>query len=274
MSNNSNILYDCHIHSNFSSDSKELPENIIDKALSLGLKGICFTDHNDYDYPLEDGKVVFLLDFDTYFNSILKLKEKYADKLDILIGIEQGLMKSVSDKVNAFDQSKCLDFIIGSSHLINGDDPYYKEYWDNKPVKEVVNLYYESILENIKTCDNFDVYGHIDYILRYAPGQDRDYDWKNNRDIIDEILKQLVERGKGIEINTAGLKYGLSYPNPRKEILSMYKSHGGEIITVGSDSHFCDYLGYEFEAASSMLLETGFRYYSIFRSRKPEFVKL
>ena len=74
--------------------------------------------------------------------------------------------------------------------------------------------YYEATLANIRKLDCFDVYGHIDYIVRYAPNQRENYSILDYKDIIDEILKLLIQNGKGIECNTAGFKYGLGVPNP------------------------------------------------------------
>lgn len=162
-------LSDWHLHSHFSSDSTETPENIIKNAINMQLKSICFTEHNDYDYPLEDGNVVFALDYDKYTDELLELKERYKNDIFIGIGVEQGLLSSAKDKINNYDPTGRLDFIIGSSHLVYGNDPYYPEFWDNVSVKDAISRYYEAITDCIKTCDNFDVYGHLDYIVRYAP---------------------------------------------------------------------------------------------------------
>ena len=161
-------LSDWHLHSHFSSDSTETPENIIKNAINMQLKSICFTEHNDYDYPLEDGNVVFALDYDKYTDELLELKERYKNDIFIGIGVEQGLLSSAKDKINNYDPTGRLDFIIGSSHLVYGNDPYYPEFWDNVSVKDAISRYYEAITDCIKTCDNFDVYGHLDYIVRYA----------------------------------------------------------------------------------------------------------
>ena len=103
-----NIISDNHLHSSFSSDSNASSESMIQKALKLGLTSMCFTEHNDYDYPPEDGKIVFKIDFDSYFDTLSGLREKYRSQIDIRIGIEQGLMASVSSKVDAFDSDSRL----------------------------------------------------------------------------------------------------------------------------------------------------------------------
>lgn len=267
-------LSDYHLHTSFSSDSDNPPENVINKAIKLGLKSICFTDHNDFDYPPENGEILFILDFNNYIDNIARLKEKYSNIIDINIGVEQGLMPSVAKKVNEYDKSSVLDFIIGSSHLIYGEDPYYEEFWQNISAKDGITRYYQGIIDSIKVCNNFDVYGHLDYIIRYAPGKDTAYNWMDYYDYIDTILRMLIENGKGIEINTAGLKYGLKNPNPCPDIIKRYHELGGEIITTGSDAHDTDHVGYRFDIIEDILTGCGFKYYTVFKKRKPEFIRL
>ncbi len=269
-----NILTDSHIHSCFSSDSDTPCEQIIQTAIKKGMNSICFTDHNDYGYPLENGNLMFALDFSSYVDTLSALKERYKGQITIRIGVEQGLQSSYSQQINAYDAKKQLDFIIGSSHLVYGEDPYYKEYWEKYSVEESIRTYYESMLDNIQTCTNFDVYGHLDYIVRYAPNQDRDYNWHTYEDIIDEVLRALIAHGKGIEINTAGLKYGLKEPNPCHDILEKYHSLGGEIITIGSDAHTTEYIGYKFEQMKDYLLSAGITHYTVFEQRQPHFICL
>ena len=134
--------------------------------------------------------------------------------------------------------------------------------------------YFESILENMEAFTDFDVYGHIDYIVRYNPNRKDNYSFSAYQDILDEILKKIIFLGKGIELNTGGFKYGLGHPNPHEDILKRYRELGGEIITTGSDAHVTDYLGYEFAKAYEILKKVGFSYYTIFKGRKPEFLRL
>ena len=93
-------------------------------------------------------------------------------------------------------------------------------------------------------------------------------------DYIDTALRMLIEKGKGIEINTASLKYGLKYPNPCPDILKRYRELGGEIITIGADAHTPDKIGYAFDKAADVLRECGFSYYAVFKNRRPVFHKL
>jgi histidinol-phosphatase (PHP family) len=93
-------------------------------------------------------------------------------------------------------------------------------------------------------------------------------------DIIDEILKKLIYKGKGIEVNTAGLYKGLGTTNPETSIVKRYRELGGDIITIGSDAHTVKNLGYGFDSIPAMLNSCGFKYYNIFKNRKPEKIYL
>ena len=97
---------------------------------------------------------------------------------------------------------------------------------------------------------------------------------EQNKEWIDEILKTLILKNIGLECNTAGFKYGLGFPNPHMDILKRYRELGGEIITVGSDGHKPEHLAYDFHKVPDILKEAGFSYYTIFKERKPEFIKL
>ena len=93
-------------------------------------------------------------------------------------------------------------------------------------------------------------------------------------DIIDEILIKLIEKGKGIEINTAGFKYGLNHPNPTEDIICRYRQLGGEIITIGADGHKPEHIAYDFHKVPEILKNAGFNYYTVFKNRKPDFIKI
>ena len=126
----------------------------------------------------------------------------------------------------------------------------------------------------LKSLLLFRVCGHIDYVVRYGPNRNLYYTYEKYRDILDEILRVLVQKGIGLECNTAGFKYGLGHPNPTEKILSRYRELGGEILTLGSDAHAPEHIAYDFERAGALLKECGFHYYTVFRNRKPEFLPL
>jgi histidinol-phosphatase (PHP family) len=111
-------------------------------------------------------------------------------------------------------------------------------------------------------------------VVRYGPNKDKNYTYEAYKDVIDPILSYLVENEKGIELNTAALTKGLRNPNPCREIIKRYRELGGEIITIGSDSHVPETLGNHFDKAAEILTDCGFKYYCIFANRVAEFMKL
>ena len=268
------ILWDCHMHSSFSADSDTPMESMIQRAVELGLKGITFTEHLDPDYPATPDGLDFSLDIPSYQKKLAELSDTYKDKIQIRFGIELGLQMHLGEYFDSLLAQVPFDFAIGSSHLVHGYDPYYPEFFEGRKEFLCYMEYFESILENISVYDGFDVYGHIDYIIRYVPDGDRVFSYKKHADQVDAILKLLIEKGKGIEINTGGYKAGLSEPNPCHDVLRRYKELGGEIITMGSDAHTTEYVAYRFADAKEVLKECGFRYFTVFRERKAEFVPL
>jgi histidinol-phosphatase (PHP family) len=273
------IIADYHVHSDFSSDSKAPMEQMIEKGIQEGLKILCFTDHMDYDYPPYSSDYSFLFDPDEYVKRIDTLKKRCGKDIELLTGIELGLQPHLSERLKALLDSYAFDFVIGSSHVVDNMDPYYDEYWKNRSVRDGIIRYFESIIENCKAFQGFDVYGHIDYIVRYLPGQlnrteKLDYSYAEYADILDEVLRTIIYCGKGIEINTGGLKYGHKYPHPKPEIIKRYKELGGELITIGSDAHKPEHLCYDFSLVPDLLKNLGFKYYAVFKERKPVYEKL
>lgn len=266
------MFYDYHTHTNFSGDSDTPIRSMLDRAVSLGLKEICITDHIDYDYPNDPDLFTFSLE--EYFSTLSALKEEYKKNLDVRIGVEFGLRPHLGKCLKTLSASYPFDFIIGSSHVIDDIDPYYPAYWENKTEKEGIYQYFESILENLKTCSDFDVYGHLDYIIRYMPSGKKSYVFEDYQEILEKCLKTLISMGKGIELNTAGFKYGLSAPNPKIEVLKRYHQLGGEILTIGSDAHQPEHLAFDFHKVKPLLLECGFRYFTVFHQRKAKFIPL
>lgn len=262
------ILSDFHTHSTFSTDGTDKLVEMANSAVEKGLKTICFAEHNDFDYPGGE----FLLDTEAYRNELFRVREELSGKIEVLFGVELGLMKHLGERLREYLDGRGFDFVIGSSHLIDGKDPYFPEYFAELGQKNGVLRYFESIVENIGAFSDFDVYGHLDYAVRYSP--EKCYNPVDFREIIDEILRKIVSLGKGIEINTAGLRKGISHANPHPFILKRYRELGGEIITVGSDAHNTADIAADFDLAESFLKDAGFEFYTVFRQRKPHFVRL
>jgi len=267
---------DFHVHTEFSNDCSAKVEKQIESAINLGLEYICFTDHCDMDYPSPERESEYMIDTKSYIKKINSLREKYAGKIKVLCGVEIGLMAYLGERVNNYVKNYDFNFIIGSSHAVNGKNigGIFNDFFKDKSEKEAYREYFESILENVKTFNNYSVYGHLDYVVRYGAHKNKYFDFNDYKDVFEEILKIIIKNGKGIEINTSGLRRDLGYPHPHKDILKMYKDLGGEIITAGSDAHLPEHIAYKFDEAKEYLEDAGFKYYTVFENQQPKFLKL
>lgn len=269
------ITADFHLHSSCSEDSDTPMEQQIEAGIGAGLKYLCFTEHMDKDFPgSSENKKLFEVDTDAYYSQYLACRDRYGDRIDIRFGIEYGcqdhLRQHNIDYVNQYP----FDFVIASQHLVHGEDVYYPDYFEGMSEYEAYLKYFEATLESICLFEEYDVFGHIDYVVRYGPNKNREYRYKDYANVLDEILRQLIKRGKGIEINTAGFRKLENDANPSREILKRYRELGGEIITVGSDAHKSIDVAGDYDRAEALLKETGYEYYCIFKNRKPEFLRL
>lgn len=259
-------MYDFHLHSNFSMDSTATMEDMVVSGIKRNLKGICFTDHIDLDRDIKK------IDMDPipkdYFITINNLKHKYRKDIEIYAGIELGIQAELSNIYTDFVQNNPLDFVIMSIHSIDGKDIYLDDFVNTVSPKEALKKYYDTMYNCVRDFNDYDTLGHIDFIDRYFEDFSAIPKYEEYSLMIDNILKILIDKGKGLEVNTAGLKYGLDCFHPKIQILNRYKDLGGEIITFGSDSHSPNYIAYKFLKTKEVLKEIGFNYISIFKERK------
>lgn len=270
------IQSDCHMHTEFSTDSEAPVRTMIEAAIQKGLKEICLTDHYDKDYPAvpDIEGTAFVFDPDEYCRTLAELKKEYEGRITVRRGIEIGLQPHLGSFYRDMVQKYPFDFVIGSVHLIHGMDPYYGEIFEGRTDEEVYAETFRLTLENLDKIDDFDVLGHIDYVVRYGKEKAAHYSYRKFADQIDAILKKVIDMGKGIELNTGGFKYGLGFCNPHPDIIRRYRELGGEIITVGADAHRPEHIAYDFDKADKILRDCGFRYYTVFEGRRPVFRNL
>lgn len=252
---------DYHLHSNFSFDSQESIENICKAAEKVGLTEICMTEH----FSMNENNVSYgFLNFENYYKEICKYNNAENNNVKIKIGLEIGEGHLRINEINEYLRNKNIDFIIGSVHRIN--DIGIVKYIE---INKIEKVYEDYFLELYKLADNgeYDVLGHLDIVQRYAWTKYGSYDYNRYIDFIDNIFKKVIERGKGIEINTSILK---SYNDfmPKLEVIKRYKELGGEIITVGSDAHKSDRVGEGILLAYELLREVGFKYVARYDKRK------
>ena len=129
------------MHTHHSGDSDALMPDMIQAAVRQNLDGICFTDHFDYDYP--DDPNLFLLDFDSYIKEVRSFQDTCHDRLSIRLGIEVGLQPHITEINRKAVTGHPFDFVIGSSHVVHGIDPYYPKYYKGRSEKTAYREYFD-----------------------------------------------------------------------------------------------------------------------------------
>ena len=270
------ILFDNHNHSQFSFDGKKTTvEASARSASSKGLGGIAFTDHCDYYIPT----------FKTAYESVvpeqfdIKAQQEEIDRVravmcssegfKILKGIEIGMYDECHDEIRKTLTDNNFDQIIASIHYLEKTDPYYGGFYEGKDWKQAYGIYLETIYREMTWMKDFDIVGHFDYVARYSPYPQDGMPYKDFSDIFDAIFRYLIEEGKALEINTKsctgthGRKTTLD-----NNVLLRYREMGGEIITLGSDSHLAEHVAEGFDEAAALLKSLGFRWNAHYEERK------
>jgi histidinol-phosphatase (PHP family) len=262
-------MQDYHIHSDYSTDSEQKLAGICEKAVEQNLSEIAITDHIDIDYPYD---LHFGFDFDARSAEMEAVQKKFSS-LAIKQGVEIGITpETKKDYVNIINHHP-FDFVIASVHVLGGIDPFYPEFFVGKTKEQAYTLYLQAIDDGMRGFNDYDVIGHIGYVSRFFPGEDRQIFFADYADILDSILKRAVQSGKGIEVNTKGIENtGDTLPN--ESILKRYRELGGEILTLGSDAHRADRVGDAVWETAEKLKQMGFRYYTTFTRRIATQVKL
>ena len=261
-------MFDYHMHSHVSFDGHDSGLAMALAAKAAGLKEICFTDHIDHDFDAEGHSMVF--DPMVYAAEYDNLE---VDGLKIRRGVEYGLKPYNRDTMQKDLQLRNFDFVLGSVHFVNELDIYYPEFWRDKTVEQAVQEFLEETLLCVQHHDDYDVLGHLSYICKARAHPDpKPLYLKDHREIVDEILKILVQKGKGMEINTSGVDRCGDFL-PGEEFFRRFKELGGEIVTIGSDAHNTQRVG-QYAGQACEMMKDIFGYVCTFEGRKPIFHKL
>ncbi len=279
------MFADYHVHSEFSDDSEYRMEDIVRDAVDMGMQELCFTDHVDYgikrDWDDPRGMVyrkggigeparmaLANVDYPSYVKKIRDLQEKYKDRLKIRVGMEFGMQRHTIGKYEALFREYPFDFIILSIHQIENEEFWTGDFQKGHTQREYYMRYYWEMLSLVENFHNYSVLGHMDLISRYDPIGN--FPFSEIAHIVEQILKKVIADGKGIEVNTSCYRYGLDM-TPGREILEMYRDLGGEILTIGSDSHRPEHLGAFVPEMMQELKGMGFQRFCTFEGMKPVF---
>lgn len=271
------MFADYHVHTHFSDDSVYPMEQVVRDAIAMGMDEICFTDHVDYGikedwdcgHPIRyrGEEPLANVDYLSYAASIEQYREIYGSRIAIKMGLEFGMQTHTISQYEKLFEQYPFDFIILSVHQIEDQELWTQEFQRGRSQQEYHERYYEELLHLVETYKDYSVLGHMDLAARYD--EQGTYAFARIEPLVSRILRTVIEDGKGIELNTSYHRYGLPDTTPSVEILKCYRELGGEIITIGSDSHKPEHLGAYIREARDLLKSMGFRYFNTFDRMSP-----
>ncbi len=273
-------LTDFHTHSRCSQDAHDTMADMAAAARDRGIRHLCFTDHCDLD-AFATGKP----DPDCFRRLRPQLETAWAELqasrpegLEAGLGLELGEASHDPDRAAEIAAWDALDFVIGSTHnLLDCKDFYCYPYHSLEECYALRDRYFQELIETAR-LPFVDVIGHIGYLRRYiakAGYPQVRVDMESCGEQVDALLRTCLETGRGIECNCSGLRNAdIGETIPGADILKRYRELGGEIITLGSDSHCVADAGAGIREGHALLQELGYRYITVFRRRKPEFIPI
>lgn len=251
------MLFDSHVHTEFSADSDMKAKDALARAEALGI-GLVFTEHIDFSYQ---GKLKFFFSPEDYWKTYEPLR---GERLSL--GVELGMVPGELEMAEAFLARAPFDEVIGSIHLIDGGDIYEPSTYEGKTQREMYGRYFALMRDMVRQNPYIDTLAHIDYIARYAPYEQPGILYADWRDEIDEVLRAVIETDTALEINTRRFDDRLAM----KELAPIYRRYaemGGQYVTIGSDAHRKEAVGAHLGLAAQMAESYGLEVVT-FRERK------
>lgn len=262
-------LADYHTHSRISPDARRSMTEMAEAAIAAGLDELCFTDHME---PVGWGLTTPRESYDWAALSaeFAAAQEAVGNRIQLRLGVELGDVPwAVDNTERLLSQAPPLDFMIGSIHMLsgqyNGIDLYFYDPSDETEARRGLADYLGQV-RKLAQWGKFSVLGHLTLPLRYL-NENRGFhlSFDGFEAEIEEILRLLIQKGCGIELNT---NRG-NTPLPDGKWLRMYRRLGGEIITLGTDAHNRRYVGCAIREGQELLRQCGFARFCTFRNMRP-----
>lgn len=204
-----------------------------------------------------------------YLSEFARLKEKFADKIELAVGLEIDYLNEDSNPAFFRFQELPLDYRIGSVHMLYSpegkivdiDTPAdtFRQLIDKHfdgDLDYVVHLYYKNLLSMVE-LGGFDIVGHADKMHYnascYRPGL-LDEPWYDT--LVRGYFTAIAEHGYIVEINTKAYhELGTFYPNER---YFTFLKELGVRVQVNSDAHYPEKINNARAEALAALKKAGF----------------
>ena len=259
---------DIHTHTAFSADGRSSIDEMIATAIEKNIAYYGIAEHFNYDYDRLhlsiDGREVPPIDEEAYFTRARALQRQLKGKLHLLVGAEFGYDNENSALQRYIDTQEkySLDFVVNSVHTCLGMDCYFPHYCNGKSKEYAYNAYLYRVLESLDAPYRYDIVAHIGYCSRNATYADPKLRYEDFSDVLDEILKRIVARGKILEVNSSAKTAGSPFI-PDTDILERYFELGGRMVSFASDAHDISRVADKRDLVVAALKKAGFTYITV-----------
>lgn len=277
-------FYDNHTHTMYSHDSEASPMEMCESAIKKGLSAITFTEHCDTDFMFEEHDV-----FASIGRSIDKAKElnsRYDGILNIYSGFEisenfwnptnyRRVMDAYYDKIDALLCSVHLTRYPGLENIPNSAHSY--DTFSDGMINAIIECYYDDMAEMLSFTECGSILCHLTYPFRYITLKYGKNSFRYNDYIkrIRDILITTVKKDMALEVNTSNIeKFKDAFFMPDYDIICLYRSLGGKLVSLGSDAHTPYDVGKAFDKAIATIKKAGFNEYCYFKCKNPVSVNI
>ncbi|CAG7645247.1 histidinol-phosphatase [Paenibacillus allorhizosphaerae] len=268
------MKFDLHTHHDRCGHAESGIRDYIEAALGAGMNVIGISDHSPYFESTEDHPnprtAMAKSEFPRYIAEVLRLKEEYKDRIEVLLGLETDYFPEHMELHRKVYSQYPFDYIIGSVHWSGGIKIFDRKRWKGLTPEQITEHkdQYLDLIRQSAECGMFDVIGHMDALKANYPSLSQ-----VPSKVLDEVLKVIAERRIAIEVNTSGKTKECGGWYPADDILERALYYGVG-ITFGSDAHRPDRVGDEWEQVRLRLKEIGFKEWVFFRRRQKQIVTL
>ncbi len=259
------IPIDYHMHSNNSCDCRVPMAEMCRTAIQKGIKEIAFTEH--FNQKPED--VCYAkYDPERYFRDLEACRAEFGPQgLTIKAGIEVGEMHLYREQVDAVLNAWPYDLVLGSLHWNNGESVFERSYFEKRDLQSAAREYFAELTRMVE-AGGFNIMSHLDVIKRMGYQVYNRFDITELQEYVQPVLAACIRQGIAPEINTSALRMPVKQTHPPLEAIRWYREMGGELLSIGSDSHRPDQLGFGLDRAIEIAREAGFTSLTTFTARK------
>lgn len=263
------IPHDYHMHTEFSSDSKTPMEVMCLAAIDKGIAEIGFTEHYDL-HPLAWPRDWYKPK--PWWDELTRCRALFDSELVIRAGLEVGEPHMFQKEVQALLTVYPFDYLLGSLHWVGTLNVFDRAFFD-RPMDEAYREYFVE-LEYMTSVGGFDILSHFDVPVRLGFHLFGNYFPRRYEDVIRPVLRNCIQHGIALDINTAAMRSRAKVLTPGLDILRWYVEMGGERVTLGSDAHNAEQVGSYLPDALDTIRAAGLTHLTTFERRQARQVAL